>query len=60
MDNYLYKMGGLSSKVSIALLPKFKISNAETFDGIGDPKPHGRRYISIAESLNLEIGRAHV
>ena len=38
MDDYLYKMGGLSSKVSIALLPKFKISNAETFDGIGDPK----------------------
>ena len=54
MDNYLYKMGGLSSKVSIALLPKFKISNAETFDGIGDPKQHVRRYISIAEMKRLD------
>ena len=54
MDNYLYKMGGLSSKVSIALLPKFKISNAETFDGIGDPKQHVRRYISIAEMKGFD------
>jgi len=28
----------LSSKVPIALPPKFKIPNAENFGGIGDPK----------------------
>ena len=38
MDDYLYDMGGVSSKTPIALPPKFKISDAEKFDGIGDPK----------------------
>ena len=42
-------MNGLSSKVPIALPPKFKIFDVETFDGIGDPKQHVRRYISIAK-----------
>ena len=39
-------MGGLSSKVPIALPPKFKISNVEKFDRTGDPKHYARRYIS--------------
>ena len=34
----LYNRGGVSSKAPIALPPKFKISDAEKFDGIGDPK----------------------
>ena len=38
MDEYLYNMGGISSNAPIALLPKFKISDVEKFDGIGDPK----------------------
>ena len=42
-------MGGLGSKVPIALPPKFKISDAEKFNGTGDLKQHVRRYISIAK-----------
>ena len=41
-------MEGVSSKAPIALPPKFKISDVEKFDGIGDPKQHIRRYLSIA------------
>ena len=33
MDDCLYNMGGLSSKVPITLPPKFKISYVENFDG---------------------------
>ena len=33
MDDCLYNMGGLSSKVPITLPPKFKISYVEKFDG---------------------------
>ena len=40
MDDYLYNIGGMSSKAPIALPPKFKIFNAEKFDGTGDPKQH--------------------
>ena len=47
MDDYLYNIGGISSKTPIALPPKFKISDKENFDGIGDPKQHVRRYLSI-------------
>ena len=54
MDDCLYDMSGLSSKVPIALPPKFKISDVEKFDGTGDPKQHVRRYISIAEMKGLE------
>ena len=36
IDDYLYNMGGVSSKAPIALPPKFKISDAEKFDGIED------------------------
>ena len=54
MDDYLYNMGGISSKTHIALPPKFKIYDAETFDGIGDPKQHVRRYLSIAEMKGLD------
>ena len=38
MDDCIYNMGGISSKTPIALPPKLKISNAEKFDGTGDPK----------------------
>ena len=54
MDDYLYNMGGMSSKAPITLPPKFKISNVEKFDGIGDPKQHVRRYINIAEMKGLD------
>ena len=54
MDDYLYKMGGVSSKTPIALPPQFKIFDAEKFDGIGDPKHHIRRYLSIAEMKGLD------
>ncbi|XP_075656984.1 uncharacterized protein LOC142627066 [Castanea sativa] len=47
-------MGGLCSKAPIPLPPKFKISNAEKFNGIGDPKQHVRRYISIPEMKGLD------
>ena len=43
MDDCLYNMGGICSKTLIALPPKFKIFDAEKFDGIGDPKQHVRR-----------------
>ena len=49
MDDCLYNMGGMGSKTPIALPSKFKISNAEKFDGIGDPKQHVRRQLSITE-----------
>jgi len=49
MDDFLYNMGGIISKTPIALPLKFKISDAEKFDEIGDPKQHVRRYLSIAE-----------
>ena len=50
----IYNMGGVSSKAPIALPPKFKISDAEKFDGIGDPKQHVRRYLSIAKMKGLD------
>ena len=49
MDGCLYNMEGISSKTLIVLLPKFKISNAEKFEGIGDLKQHVKRYLSITE-----------
>ena len=53
MDDYLYNMGEVSSKTSIALPPKFKIFDAEKFDGTRDTKQHIRRYLSIAEMKGL-------
>ena len=44
----------MSSKAPIALPPKFKISNVEKFDGIGDLKQHVRRYLSIIEMKGLD------
>ena len=38
MDNCLYNLDGQNSKAPIVLPPKFKISDAEKFDGTGDPK----------------------
>ena len=35
MEDYLYNMVRVSSRTPIALPPKFKISNAEKFDGSG-------------------------
>ena len=55
MDNYLYNMGGMSSKAPIALPPKFNIFDAEKFDGIGGLKQHVRRYPSIAEMKVLDV-----
>ena len=49
MDDCLYNMGGISSKMPIALPSKFKIFDVEKFDGTGDPKQHVRRYLSIVE-----------
>ena len=43
MDDYLYNIGGVSSKSLIAFPSKFKISDAKKFDGTGDPKQHVRR-----------------
>ena len=40
MDDFLYTMGGLGSTPSVPLPPKFKISDAENFDGSGDPRQH--------------------
>ena len=44
----------MSSKAPIALPPKFKISNAEKFDGTGDSKQHVKGYLSIAEMNGLD------
>jgi len=54
MDDCLYNMGGISSKTPIAFPPKFKIYDAENFDGTGGPKQHVRRYLSIAEINRLD------
>ena len=54
IDDYLYNIGSLESKIPISLPSKFKISIAEKFDGIGDPKQHIRRYISITEMKGLD------
>ena len=54
MDDCLYNMGGLSFKAPIALPSKFKISNAEKFDGTRDPKQRVSLYISIAEMKGLD------
>ena len=54
MDDYLYNMGGVSSKAPIVLHPKFKIFDVEKFDGIGVPKQHIRRYLSIAQIKGLD------
>ena len=53
MDDYLYNIGGISSKTPITLPPKFKIFYAEKFDGTGDPKQHVRRYLSIVKMKGL-------
>ena len=54
MDDYLYNMGEVSSKAPVVLPPKFKISDAEKFNEIGDPKQHVRRYLSIAKMKGLD------
>ena len=45
---------GISSKTPIALPLKFKIFDAEKFDGTGDLKQYVRRYLSIAEMKGLD------
>ena len=54
MDGCLYNTEGISSKTPIELPLKFKVSNVEKFDGIGDPKQHVRRYLSIVEMKELD------
>ena len=49
MDDFLYNVGGISSRTSIALPP-----NAEEFDGTGDLKQCVRRYLSIVEMKRLD------
>ena len=49
MDDYLYNIEGVSSKAPIALPPKFKISDVENYNGIGDPKQQIKRYLSITK-----------
>ena len=46
--------GGISSKTPIAPPPKFKIFDAENFDGTGDLKQHIRRYLSNSEMKGLD------
>ena len=41
-------------KTPIALPPKFKISDAEKFDGTGDLKQNVRRFLSTIEMRRLE------
>ena len=47
-------MGGISSKTPIAFPPKFKIFDAENFNGTRDPKQHVRRYLSITVIKGLD------
>ena len=54
MDDCLYNIGGISSKNPTTLPLKFKISNAEKFDEIGDPKKHVRRCLSIVKMKGLD------
>ena len=54
MDDCLYNMGCISSKTLIAQPLKFKISDAENFDGTGDLKQHVRRNLSIAKMMGLD------
>ncbi|KAK9988974.1 hypothetical protein SO802_029213 [Lithocarpus litseifolius] len=58
MDDCLYNMGGISSKTPIALPPKFKISDAEKFDGTEDPKQHVRRIEDTLNNGQLEKGES--
>ena len=53
-DDCLYHVGSLESQAPIPLTLKFKISDAEKFDGINDPKQCIRRYISITEMKGLD------
>ena len=54
MDGCLYNVGSSGSKVRIPLPPEFKISIAEKFARIGDPKQHIRRYIIITKIKGLD------
>ena len=54
MNDCLCNVGSLGSKAPIPLTLKFKISNVEKFDGIGNPKQHIRRYISITKMKGLD------
>ena len=54
LDDCLYNMGEINSKTPIALPPKFRIYDAEKFDGTRDPRQHVRRYLSIVEMKGLD------
>ena len=54
MDDFLYTMGGLGSTPSVPLPPKFKISDAENFDGSGDPRQHIWQYLSLFGMKGLD------
>ena len=40
MDDFWNTIGGLGSIPLVSLPPKFKISDAEKFDGSGNPRQH--------------------
>ena len=46
MGDFFYTMGGLGSTTLVPLPHKFKIYDAEKFDGIGDPRQHIQQYLA--------------
>ncbi|KAL0004897.1 hypothetical protein SO802_012458 [Lithocarpus litseifolius] len=58
IDDCLYNTGGISSKTPTALPPKFKIFDAENFDGTGDSKQHVRRIEDAINNGQLEKGES--
>ena len=58
MDDFLYIMGGSGSTPLAPLPPKFKISDAEKFDGSGDPRQHIWQYFSLVGIKRLDEKQA--
>ena len=58
MDYFLYIMGGLGPTPLEPLPPKFKIFDAEKFDGIGDPRQHIWQYLSLIGMKGLDKKQA--
>ena len=58
MDGFLYTMGGLGLTPLAPLPPKFKNSDAEKFDGNGDPRQYIRQYLSLVGMKGLNEKQA--
>ena len=58
MDDFLCTTGGLVSTPLALLPPKFKISDAENFDGSGDLRQHIRQYLSLVGMKGLDEKQA--